>query len=210
MNLYTKIGEEMRKRQAFFNQAAENWDIKHYNPKLQLFLDQFVQSFEIMQGDHLLDVGTGTGILIPYLLQLLGPKGDITAVDYARGMVNIWKNKCTHLPNVIITNATAENLPFSDNFFNMITCFGLFPHLDNKKNSLQEFNRVLKPKGKLIISHALSSTELRNIHMNTNSVVAKDVLPNKTEMCYILSETDFTEIQIIDKKGSYLCTSTKK
>jgi demethylmenaquinone methyltransferase/2-methoxy-6-polyprenyl-1,4-benzoquinol methylase len=200
----------MRNHQIFFNNAAKNWDKKYYNPELKIFLKQFVKKFGLDNCENILDVGTGTGILIPFLVEFLDPKGQITAIDYAKSMVNIWKNKYDKFSNVSITIADVDNLPFSEASFNAITCFGLFPHLENKKDSLQEFNRVLKSKGKLIISHALSRRELRNMHMNTNSVVTNDVLPNKNEMCNLLNLTDFTQIQIIDKKGSYLCISTKK
>lgn len=200
----------MRKRQAFFNQAAENWDKEYISPKLQVFLKQFVQSFGILAEEHVLDVGTGTGILIPFLLEIVGSKGHIKAVDYAKSMVDICKNKYSHLPNVSIQVANVENLPFPDALFDAVTCFGLFPHLDNKKVALQQFYRVLKSKGKLIIAHALSSEEVKTIHKkNAHPAVANDVLPNKNEMWNLLNQADFTRIQIIDKKGSYLCTSIK-
>ena len=199
----------MKKRQAFFNQAAENWDKEHYNPKLQLFLKQFVQSFEIITGSHLLDVGTGTGVLIPHLLQVVGPEGDITAIDYAQSMVNICRTKYSHLPNVSIAIGSVEKLPFSDNFFNTITCFGLFPHLDDKKNVLNEFHRVLQTKGKLIIAHTLSSKELDDMHKDTNPAIGNDMLPNENEMRKLLNQANFAGIRINDSKGKYLCISTK-
>lgn len=200
----------MRKRQEFFNASSKNWDKDHYNPQLKLVLKHFVQSFGINAGEHVLDVGTGTGILIPGLIEVLGPKGYIIAVDYAPSMVNVCRTKYSYLPNVSMMVSNVENLPFSEASFNAITCFGVFPHLDNKKITLQQFHRVLQVKGKLIIAHLLSSTELKNIHKNANSAVANDVLPNKKEMLEILHQADFKEIQIIDKKGSYLCTSIKR
>ncbi len=200
----------MRKRQTFFNQAAENWDGNYYNPKLLAFLKHFVPSFGITAGEHVLDVGTGTGILIPFLIKIVGPKGHITAVDYAQNMIDICKTKYANLPNISISVANVEKIPFPDASFDAITCFGLFPHLDNKEITLHQFNRVLKTKGKLIIAHALSSEEVKNLHKNANPAVAKDELPNKKQMQNLLHQADFIEIQIIDKKGSYLCTSTKK
>jgi ubiquinone/menaquinone biosynthesis C-methylase UbiE len=198
----------MRKRQTFFNQAAKNWDKEYNSSKLQTFLKQFVQSFGILAGEHVLDVGTGTGILIPFLLEIVGSKGHITAIDYAKSMIDVCKSKYSHLPNVSIQIANVENLPFPDVSFDAVTCFGLFPHLDNKKVTLQQFHRVLKLKGKLIIAHALSSTEIIRHHRNTPTV-AKDVLPNEVEMRKLLQQASFTEIQIVDKQGSYLCTSIK-
>jgi len=199
----------MSKRQAYFNQAAENWDKEFDNPRLQAFLEQFVPSFGLLPGQRVLDVGTGTGILIPFLHRALGSKGHITAIDYAQNMVDICRIKHAHLSNVSVIVANSENLQFPDASFDAITCFGLFPHLDNKKATLNQFHRVLKSRGKLIIAHALSSAEIRSHHTNAPPAVANDVLPTETEMRKLLQQAGFTEIQIVDKQGSYLCTSTK-
>ena len=198
----------MNKRQGLFNRAAENWDKEYDNPKLQSFLKQFVPLFGILAGQNVLDVGTGTGILIPFLHKAVGSKGHITAVDYAQNMVDVCKAKHAHLPNVSVMVANAESLQFPDASFDAITCFGVFPHLENKKVALKQFHRVLKPKGRLIIAHALSSAEVRSHHQNWPTV-ANDVLPTETEMKKLLQQAGFTGIQISDKQGSYLCTSTK-
>ena len=121
----TENGDQMSARQAFFNQAAQNWDKEFDNPQLHAFLEQFVPSFGLSAGQHVLDVGTGTGILIPFLHKALGSKGHITAIDYAQNMVDICKTKYAHLPNVSIMVADAEKLQFPDESFDAVTCFGL-------------------------------------------------------------------------------------
>ncbi|MCJ7763069.1 class I SAM-dependent methyltransferase, partial [Candidatus Bathyarchaeota archaeon] len=110
---------------------------------------------------------------------------------------------------VSIIVANAEKLQFPDASFDAVTCFGLFPHLDNKKAALNQFHRVLKSKGKLIIAHALSSAEIKSHHQSAPQAVANDVLPTETEMRKLLQQAGFTGIKIVDKQGSYLCTSTK-
>jgi len=199
----------MSARQAFFNQAAKNWDKEFGNPQLYAFLEQFVPSFGLSAGQHVLDVGTGTGILIPFLHKALGAKGHITAIDYAPNMVGICKTKYAHLPNVSIIVANAEKLQFPDASFDAVTCFGLFPHLDNKKAALDQFHRVLKSKGRLIIAHALSSAEIKSHHQSAPQAVANDVLPTEAEMRKLLQQAGFTGIKIVDRQGSYLCTSIK-
>ncbi len=199
----------MSKRQAFFNQAAENWDKEIDNPKLRAFLEQFVPSFGLTAGQTVLDVGTGTGILIPFLHKALGPTGHITAIDYAQNMVDICKTKHAQLSNTSIIVSNAENLQFPDASFDAVTCFGLFPHLDNKKAALNQFYRVLKSKGRLIIAHALSSMEVKRHHQTAPPAVAYDVLPTEAIMRKLLEQAGFIGVQIVDRPGSYLCTSTK-
>ena len=56
-------------RKAYFNGAAKDWDERFYTPELAIFLENLVPNFGLETGQDVLDVGTGTGILIPFLLQ---------------------------------------------------------------------------------------------------------------------------------------------
>jgi demethylmenaquinone methyltransferase/2-methoxy-6-polyprenyl-1,4-benzoquinol methylase len=195
-------------RQAFFNQLADSWDKRFQTHALTTFLEQLVPAFGLMPGQKVLDVGTGTGILIPFLLQAVGPTGQISAIDYAEKMVKICKSKYAHLQNVTISVKQVETLDFPSQTFDAVTCFGLFPHIENKEEALRQMNRVLKINGKLIIAHALSSAEIK-AHHNASSAVAQDALPEKATMKLLLKHAGFIRIRITDKPGCYLCLSNK-
>jgi demethylmenaquinone methyltransferase/2-methoxy-6-polyprenyl-1,4-benzoquinol methylase len=143
------------------------------------------------------------------LLRAVGPTGHVTAIDFAEKMIEICKSKYTHLPNVSVTVQRVEKLDFPSGSFDAITCFGLFPHIENKEESLHQMNRVLKLGGKLIIAHALSSAEIRAHHTNASSAVVQDVIPEKATMKQLLKQAGFIRIRIIDKPGYYLCLSNK-
>ncbi len=198
----------MMNRRLFFNESANTWDDRFHNKKLEDFLEQIVPSFNLARDQRILDAGTGTGILIPFLLKAVGSKGHITAIDYAEKMVDICKAKYGHLPNVSVKLQLIEKMDFASESFDAITCFGLLPHLDNKVDALNEMNRVLKPGGRLIIAHALSSTQIKAHHRNV-AAVAHDVLPEEQEMKHLLKKAGFTSITIVDKSGCYLCISGK-
>jgi ubiquinone/menaquinone biosynthesis C-methylase UbiE len=198
----------VKNRKDYFNASAVTWDQRYQNRELTDFIDQLVPTFNLKPGQRVLDVGTGTGILISYLLKAVGPTGHITAVDYAEKMIEKCKAKYANIPNVSVAIQQAENLDLPPESFDAVTCFGLFPHLENKEAALKQLNRVLKPGGKLIIAHALSSEEIKAHHRNT-SVVAQDVLPDAAEMRQLLNQAGFTGICIVDKPGCYVCLSTK-
>ena len=199
----------MISRQAFFNQAANTWDTHFYRPELIDFIEQIMPAFNLFHGQKILDVGTGTGILIPFLLKAVGPTGHVTAIDYAEKMIEICKAKYIRYPNVNIMVQQVENLQFPNETFDAITCFGMFPHIESKKEALSQMNRVLKLGGKLIIAHALGSTEIKSHHHNASAAVAHDVLPEKAKMKQLLKQAGFDNIQITDKPGCYLCLSKK-
>lgn len=211
-----KISEEMqnsenkpRTRQEYFNSVASKWDKASNNAILTAFLESMVPQFGIKKGQNILDIGTGTGILVPFLLKAVGEEGHVTAVDFAEKMVEICKTKYARHSNLTVLVGSAENLQFPDASFDGITCFGLFPHLENKEHALPQMNRVLKPYGKLVIAHALSSQEIKRHHYNAPSVVAHDELPNEMEMRQILKNAGFKVDIFNDAPGCYLCVSIK-
>lgn len=195
-------------RKTYFNKAAKDWDQRFYTLELIAFLENLIPTFGLKPGQDILDVGTGTGLLIPFLLQAIGSSGSITAIDYAEKMVQICRSKYAHIKNVSIELQDVEELNLPTESFDAVTCFGLFPHLENKEQSLYHMNRVLKPGSKLIIAHALSSAEIQ-VHHSVYSAVAHDLLPEKQEMRRLLKSTGFIDISIEDEPGCYLCVSTK-
>ena len=197
-------------RKDYFNKVAETWDQEFCTSHLMNFLEKFVSCFGLKAGDRVLDVGTGTGVIIPFLIRIVKPLGSITAIDYSKKMVQISKGKFSHLPNVAIKHLDVEEIDFPSESFDAVTCFGLFPHLENKKKALLQMRRVLVSGGKLIIAHALSSNEIKLHHrIRKRSPVSQDELPQKSEMIRLLKNTGFEKISIKNKTGSYLCLSIK-
>jgi len=195
---------EMTSRQSFFDDLAETWDRRFHTKELMNFLEKLVPMFGLRSGQKILDVGTGTGILIPFLLQEVGPSGHIVAIDYAVKMVKVCRSKYGDFSNVSFAVQKIEQIDYPSESFDAVTCFGLFPHLENRAEALRQMYRVLKPEGRLIIAHALSSQEIKDHHQNS-SVVAQDTLPKSSEMRQILKQIGFFRISITDKPGCYLC-----
>jgi ubiquinone/menaquinone biosynthesis C-methylase UbiE len=196
-------------RKTYFNKAAYSWDKRFQTPKLSSFLEKLVPQFGLEHGQSILDVGTGTGVLITYLIRAVGPDGSVTAIDYSENMIKICKTKHSHLKNLRIKLGNIEETAFPTESFDAVICFGVFPHLENKQKALQNINRTLKPGGKLVIAHALSSEELKAHHNSASSTVMHDVLPEEAEMKKLLEQTGFTEISIKDEPGCYLCLAHK-
>lgn len=193
----------------YFDDAAETWDEKFHTPKLSRFLEQLVPQFGIQAGQKVLDVGTGTGILVPYLTKAVGPEGSVVAIDFSKKMAQKCMAKHSHLENFTVTVGNIEDADFSSQHFDAVVCFGVFPHLDNKPKTLQNINRMLKTGGKLVIAHALSSEELKTHHKQASQHVVHDVMPTNKELTKLLEQTGFTGINIKDEPGCYLCTAHK-
>ena len=192
----------------FFNQMAATWDERFYTPEMMDRLPQLVSLFSLQKGVKILDVGAGTGGIVPYLLEAIGPEGSIWAIDFAEEMVKIGGKKFQKESRVIFELASVEDLPYKERVFDQIVCFGAFPHFEDKIKALEEMNRVLKSQGTLIIAHALSSVALRSHHQNC-APVSKDFLPEEGEMRSLLEGSGFQLKRLIDQPKCYLCEGLK-
>lgn len=196
-------------RKAYFNEEAREWDEKYYTPEIVVRIEKLVPRFGLKPGQKVLDAGTGTGVLILFLLRIVGPYGSITAVDYAENMIKIFRSKFSNLRNVKVELKDVEKLDLPSEAFDAAICFSLFPHLERKAQALMNLNRVLKRRGRLVIAHILSSAEIKEHHKGA-SPVAQDLLPEETEMKRMLKQAGFSNVHIIDEPSLYLCLATKK
>ncbi len=196
-------------RKTYFNEKAETWDKMFQAPNLKFFLEKLVPQFGLEIGHNILDVGTGTGILIPYLARAVGPTGSVTAIDYSEKMIRIFKTKHSHLKNVTVELKNIEETSIPPESFDAVICFGVFPHLDKKEKVLRKINCILKSSGKIVIAHALSSEEVKAHHNRVSSALLMDVLPKANEMKHLLNETGFAGVHIKDEPGCYLCIAHK-
>jgi ubiquinone/menaquinone biosynthesis C-methylase UbiE len=193
----------------YFDNAAETWDERFHTHKLSKFLEKLVPQFGIQAGQKVLDVGTGTGVLVPYLTKAVGPAGSVTAIDFSEKMAQKCETKHCHLRNLTVEVGNIEEATFPPEHFDVVVCFGVFPHLGNKGKALQNINHILKTGGKLVIAHALSSEELKIHHKKASKHVAHDMMPEKEELKRLLEQKGFTEISIKDEPGCYLCIAHK-
>ena len=97
---------------SFFNEIAEHWDQRFYTPELKERLTQLVSIFNLRPASRLLDVGGGTGGIVPFLLEVIGPEGRILSIDFAEKMVEIGKKRFASEPRVTFSQASVQSLPF--------------------------------------------------------------------------------------------------
>ena len=115
---------------------------------LRLFIDNFVDSAlqaGIGEG-RVLDVGTGNG-LVPIKMQEKNPRLEIYGVDLSAEMLEQARENLKlsgREGKVRFTRGDAKNLPFEDDYFDLVTCNHLIHHLDDPVPFFNEVARVLK------------------------------------------------------------------
>lgn len=104
--------------------------------------------------ERILDVGCGTGELTLLTARKVEKKGVVIGIDASFPMIRIaLKKKRKASSSAFFLLGLAEELPFSNGFFDLII-FSLMLHhlsLNGKQKALKEAQRLLKPGGRLMI-----------------------------------------------------------
>lgn len=191
---------------SYFNEKAATWDTI-IAEKDATKLHIMAQRINIKPGSSVLDVGTGTGIFVPFLLNKIGSRGQLVAIDIAEEMLKISRGK-DFSGNIEHLHADIINLPLAEKTFDAIVCYSSFPHFHNKPKALVEISRALRTRGRLYICHTSSRSAINAIHRELPAV-KNDLIPDTKEMHELLSRSGFSKIIIEDREDSYLASATK-
>ena len=169
----------------FFNSISKEWDdiIEVNEERINLLLSKI----DIKDNNHILDIGTGTGVLIPFLKNL-NPNGYIKGVDISQGMLKVAKGKYNKLENISFEVVDVENDEINECYDNIIL-YSMFPHLQNKTNTIKKLvGKNLKENGQLIIAHSNSREFLNNMHKEKDECVSEDRLIPVDKQKYLFEE----------------------
>ena len=109
----------------------------------------------LKSGMKVLDVGVGTGLVAAQACILVGDPALVTGVDPSPGMMAASKLPQT----IVLMEGRAESLPFPDNHFDFLSMGYALRHISDLGVAFAEFERVLKPGGRLCL---LEITQTQN------------------------------------------------
>lgn len=188
-------------RKGFFNELAERWD-QLAAPDAPEKLASILGWAGLKKGSRVLDVGCGTGSLIPAVLEAVGNTGHITGVDFAEKM--IVRALARQLgPQVQFAVADVAALPFLAGVFDAVVCTNAFPHFPDKAAALREMGRVTKSDGILLICHTQSREAVNAMHRQIGGPVGNDLIPDVEELKTLLNASGYEVEDLLDEPDCF-------
>lgn len=187
-----------RKEIDFFNALAKGWDKYRAADATAIF--QLVQKIGLQAGDKVLDIGCGTGVLLPFVKKEIGEQGQITAVDFAANMAACAAEKNSQLSG--ISYIVSDIMEFqSETLFDKAICFNFFPHAKDKAALVTHIGELLAPGGSLVIMHDMSRAKVNAIH-NTSATVSEDRLPDVAKVSAMAAQAGY-DIEIAEENDEF-------
>jgi SAM-dependent methyltransferase len=125
---------------------------------------------------RILDVGCGTGTMLSHL----GVYGKAEGVDIDEEAVGY----CHERGLLDVRLGAAENLPFDDGTFDLVTALDVVEHLDDDLAALREIGRVLRPGGYLLVTvpaHRFLWGDQDEVNLHKRRYVAAEVRDRLTQ-----------------------------
>src|SRR5918911_555773 len=123
-------------------------------PNLEEFRRRVLENAEISEGDVVLDVGTGDGLIGFGALELVGEGGRVIFSDVSTDLLDECRRIAEDLgvtDRCEFLRASADDLPLADASVDVATTRSVLIYLMDKRPAFVELHRVLRPGGRLSI-----------------------------------------------------------
>ncbi len=163
----------MRKQDivAFFDRCAPTWDAEMI--KSDAIIGKILDNAEVGEGQDILDVACGTGVMFPYYLDR--KVSSVTGIDISPEMARIAGEKFRENPNVQVLCGDVEEAVF-DRKFDRIVVYNAFPHFPDPQRLIKTLAGLLKEDGRLTIAHGASRAVIDNHHKGPASKVSNGLM----------------------------------
>ena len=133
--------------------ASEAYEQYLVPPIFAPWADRLLETGEVHEGDRVLDVACGTGIVARRGATRVGPSGSVVGLDVNDGMLTVAAEAAADShPSIEWQQGDATALPFSDEEFDVGCCQQALQFFDDPVAAIEALHRVLTPGGRMVLS----------------------------------------------------------
>jgi len=142
---YSRYHKRQKEDLSDFIKKLELQAVETAEERLPLYLAVGLKDAELV-----LDVGCGSGFVTRDIARLT--KGTVIGIDGSLGLLEVAKKTLKEYSNTKLCIGDAQELPFKDNAFDIVTCNLLLMWADDPQKVVSEMARITKPRGKVLAS----------------------------------------------------------
>ncbi len=128
--------------------AASNQELIAQTRDMVKQRQEVIAQLSLKIGESVLDVGSGSGILVRDMLGKVGNSGVVVGVDTSGPMIAMSREL---YPEASFRKGDASSLPVESGVFDAVTANQVLCFLPDVESALVEMHRVLRPSGRLVI-----------------------------------------------------------
>jgi len=175
----------------FFNRNALSWDSRE-KADIGVAINYILDKIKPGPADAVLDVGCGTGILVPFLEEC--GAADYTGVDFSEKMAAEAVRKFPGR-KILCLDYEKQGL-FGKGCFTKIIIYNAYPHFEDKQNIFANSFNYLRPGGGFYIVHSMSREALNAHHEKTGGPVISHMLEDDGKLRKYFTEAGFEHVTV--------------
>jgi arsenite methyltransferase len=112
---------------------------------------QVLKALELKQGERVLDIGSGPGLLAYDIAASVGHYGRVRGIDISEDMLTMSKKRCADQSWTEFQKADATKLPYPDDSFDAAVSTQVYEYVADVPTALAELHRVVRPGGRVVV-----------------------------------------------------------
>lgn len=194
----------MDKVAAYFDERADSWDESGCSGESRV-QGAVLSLVDLKPGDTVLDLGCGTGVMIPFYLT--AKAGKIVAVDVSEKMVERAREKFGGEPSVELRASDALSLDEGERF-DAAVIYNAYPHFPDKLALVEKVYRLLKPSGRFVVAHGSGKDAINRHHEAVAAGVSCGLRAASEES--VLWADKFEIEALVDTPGFYAFSGVRR
>jgi arsenite methyltransferase len=135
----------------FDEKTSRKIESVYLTPDVVAQRSQVLKALALREGERVLDIGSGPGLLAYDMAAAVGRDGRVYGVDMSEDMLTMSRKRCADQPWTEFQRADATNLPYPDDSFDAAVSTQVYEYVVDIPAALAELYRVARPGGRVVV-----------------------------------------------------------